>query len=46
MPLFFSIAVHAEVGNGALILFWTNQWMHGQCIADLAPRLFAAIPKK
>ena len=42
----FSITVHAEVGNGARVLFWTDRWLHGQCIADLAPRLFSAIPKK
>jgi len=43
---FFSITVHAEVGNGARVLFWTDRWLHGQYITDLAPRLFAAIPKK
>uniref|UniRef100_A0A0A9AH68 Uncharacterized protein n=1 Tax=Arundo donax TaxID=35708 RepID=A0A0A9AH68_ARUDO len=26
--------------------FWTDRWIHGQCIADLASRLYAAIPKQ
>lgn len=43
---FFSIAVNVEVGNGAQTMFWTDRWIHGQSIADLAPRLIAAIPKQ
>ena len=43
---FFAVAVYSEVGNGANTLFWTDRWLHGQCITDLAPRLFAAIPKR
>ena len=43
---FFAMAVYSEVGNGANTLFWTDRWLHGQCIADLAPRLFVAIPKR
>jgi len=43
---FFSVAVVSEVGNGNRTLFWTDRWIHGQCIADLAPRLLEAIPKR
>lgn len=43
---FFSMAVISEVGNGAHTYFWTDKWIHGQCIADLAPHLFSAIPKR
>ena len=42
---FFSIALKTEVGDGSRTLFWTDRWIHGQCIADLAPRLFAIIPR-
>jgi hypothetical protein len=43
---FFFAAVVSEIGDGANTLFWTDRWLHGQCIADLAPRLFAAVPKR
>ena len=43
---FFKVAVYSEVGDGTKTLFWTDRWLHGQCIADLAPRLFAIIPKR
>jgi hypothetical protein len=43
---FFSMAMQAEVGDGASTLFWTDRWLHGQRIADIAPRLFAIIPKR
>jgi hypothetical protein len=40
---FFASAVYSEVGDGATI-FWTDRWLHGQSISDLAPRLLAIIP--
>jgi hypothetical protein len=43
---FFRIAICLEVGNGEDTLFWIDRWLHGQCIADLAPSLFAAIPQR
>jgi len=41
---FFAAAVYTEVGDGTTTLFWTDRWLHGQSIADLAPHLMAAIP--
>ncbi|GJM95312.1 hypothetical protein PR202_ga12029 [Eleusine coracana subsp. coracana] len=35
-----------EIGDGANALFWENRWLHGQKIADVAPRLYATIPKR
>jgi hypothetical protein len=43
---FFSVAIISKVGNGLNTLFWTDRWLHGQCIADLAPRLYANVSKR
>jgi hypothetical protein len=40
------MAVCTEIGNGARTLFWTDRWIHGQKIEDLAPLLFALVPKR
>ena len=42
----FAVAMSSEVGDGSNILFWTDRWLQGQCIADLAPRLIAAVDQK
>jgi hypothetical protein len=38
----FAAAIYSEVGDRA-VLFWTDRWLHGQCIADVAPRFFTVI---
>jgi hypothetical protein len=43
---FFDTVLISEVGNGARTLFWTDKWLLGQRVSDLAPRLFAIIPKR
>jgi hypothetical protein len=43
---FFSTILVSEVGNGASTPFWTDKWLLGQKMSNLAPRLFAIIPKQ
>jgi hypothetical protein len=31
------------LGNGTKIFFWTDRWIAGQSIAELAPDIFAAM---
>jgi hypothetical protein len=28
------------------LYFWTDRWLHGHRMTDIAPRLFATIPKR
>jgi hypothetical protein len=42
---FFSTVLVSEVKNGASTPFWTDKWLLGQKVSNLAPRLFAIIPK-
>jgi hypothetical protein len=42
----FSVAMQSEVGDGKNTMFWTDRWLHGQRIEDIAPRLFAAVPRR
>jgi hypothetical protein len=39
-------AVFSEVGNGANTLFWCDKWLNGRSIRDIAPSLFALVPKR
>jgi len=43
---FFSLAIISEVGNGKNTLFWTDRWLHGQSVAQLAPNLFRTVSKR
>jgi hypothetical protein len=43
---FFPIAITSEAGNGEHTIFWTNRWLQGKSIAEIAPLLFAAIPQR
>lgn len=37
--MMFMISVTTTVGDGSTTLFWSNRWVIGQTIADLAPDL-------
>jgi hypothetical protein len=40
------MAMYSEIGNGASTLFWSDRWLGGQRIVDIAPRLLETISKK
>jgi hypothetical protein len=42
----FAISVVTTIGNGQNTLFWTNRWLHGCCLEDLAPNVFNYVPQK
>jgi hypothetical protein len=42
---FFSIAMTSEVGNDEHTLFWTDRWLQGKSIAEIAPLLFTVAPQ-
>ncbi|CAO2186422.1 unnamed protein product [Urochloa humidicola] len=41
-----AVAVRTELGNGHNTLFWTDRWVHGCSIEDLAPHVFASVPPR
>jgi hypothetical protein len=43
---FFLVVVATKVGNGECTLFWTNRWLQGKIIVDLAPHLSAGVSKR
>ena len=42
----FSMAVEVTIGNGEDALFWTDKWLQGKSVSELAPNLFRAIPNR
>jgi len=42
----FAISVISSVGDGASTLFWTDRWLHGQSLSQLAPDLISLVPNK
>jgi hypothetical protein len=36
-------ATVVKLGNGSKALFWTDRWIQGQSISDLAPQVFSAV---
>ena len=44
--VFFATTIYSELGDRAATHFWTDRWLYGQCIADVAPCLFAVIAEE
>ena len=42
----FTVSVFTTVGNGHNTLFWTDRWLHGCSIENLAPNVFKCIPAR
>lgn len=40
------MAIFLEVGDGASTLFWTDRWIYGQRVTDLAPQVSAHVAKR
>jgi len=40
----FAISIESIVGNGRDTLFWTDRWLHGCCLEDLAPEVVRCVP--
>jgi hypothetical protein len=38
--------VATEVGDGNNTFFWKDRWINGQRISDMAPSVFAMVPKR
>ncbi|WVZ50728.1 hypothetical protein U9M48_001955 [Paspalum notatum var. saurae] len=42
----FAATLHIKVGNGEDTLFWTDRWLNGSSIAELAPNLVLTVSRK
>ncbi|XP_039855235.1 uncharacterized protein LOC120713315 [Panicum virgatum] len=42
----FAVSVVTSVGNGENTLFWSDRWLHGCSIENLAPNVFKCIPAR
>jgi hypothetical protein len=39
------MAITVNIGNGISSKFWTDNWLQGKSVADLAPNLILVVPK-
>jgi hypothetical protein len=35
-----------RIGDGSLVLFWSDAWLDGQCIANMVPELIAVVSRQ
>lgn len=42
----FQISVTTTIGDGKATLFWTDRWLHGKAIPDLAPALMQHVRRR
>jgi hypothetical protein len=42
----FKAATASSVGSGESTFFWIDSWLHGACVRQLAPAVFAAVPRQ
>jgi hypothetical protein len=42
----FDMAMNVVVGNGEKIIFWSDRWLDGLTMAEMAPNLFRAVPMR
>jgi hypothetical protein len=42
----FAESVISIIGNGASTLFWTDNWLNGAAIRDIAPDVIAKVGKR
>ncbi|OEL32988.1 hypothetical protein BAE44_0005993, partial [Dichanthelium oligosanthes] len=43
---FFTASIKCEVGDGRSILFWSDPWLEGACLASLLPDLVEVVPTR
>ena len=42
----FNASTSWIIGNGTSCLFWTDRWVAGQSISEIAPAMLALVPKR
>jgi hypothetical protein len=42
----FDASVSVQVGSGGQALFWSDRWIEGSSVLQLAPDVWAAVPKR
>lgn len=43
---FFFASTTMQLGNGTVALFWEDRWIGGRSVHEIAPLLYACIPKR